>query len=74
MKEIYYVKGMSCGHCKMMVENVLNEVEGIKKVEVNLENNTVTVDAREDVTLDIIRQSIENAGFEFGGKKNVDNL
>lgn len=37
------VEGMSCGHCKMAVEKAVSALNGISKVEVNLEGKKVTV-------------------------------
>jgi len=36
------VKGMSCQHCVMAVTKALTSLDGIKKVEVDLQNGVVT--------------------------------
>jgi len=40
------ITGMSCAHCKKTVENSIKELDGIKSVDVNLEQ------ASADVTFD----------------------
>ncbi|MEH7467989.1 copper ion binding protein, partial [Priestia megaterium] len=37
------VQGMSCGHCVKAVEGGLGELNGVKSVEVSLEDAKVTV-------------------------------
>jgi copper chaperone len=43
VEEVVGVDGMSCGHCKMRVENALNALQGVSRAEVDLESKTVTV-------------------------------
>lgn len=59
------VKGMSCGHCKMAVENALNQLDGVSAAEVNLEAGKVDVtydDAK--VTVDAMKEAIEDQGYD----------
>ncbi len=37
------VQGMSCGHCSAAVERLISAVEGVEKVEVNLEAGTASI-------------------------------
>lgn len=62
MKKIY-VEGMSCMHCVMRIKNALNEVSGIKKVEVDLKGKYVTVEC-ENVSNSILKEIIEDAGYD----------
>jgi copper chaperone len=63
--KIINVAGMSCEHCKMAVTRAVSALEGVKAVEVSLENNTATVEFEETkLGLDTIRQVIEAQGYE----------
>jgi len=63
--KILNVAGMSCGHCKMAVTNAVSALDGVKDVEVSLENNTATVEFEESkLLLETIRQAIQAQGYE----------
>ena len=57
------IEGMQCNHCKMMVEKVLGDIEGIEKVEVNLENKTAIIEMSKEIEDIKLRKVIEKAGF-----------
>lgn len=61
--KIITVEGMQCNHCKMTVEKVLGVLEGVEKVEVNLENKTVAIEMSKEVADSKIKEVIEEAGF-----------
>jgi copper chaperone len=65
MEQIVTAQGMSCMHCKMTIEKAVKALPGItsvnadpdtKKVEINFDEKTVTIDA--------IKHAIEEAGYE----------
>lgn len=58
------IEGMQCNHCKMSVEKALNEIEGITKVEVNLEKKTAIIKSNKEISNDEIKAKISDAGFE----------
>jgi copper chaperone len=61
----FAVEGMSCQGCVRSVTGALNQVSGVKRVEVSLEAKCATVDY--DATLvdpAAIVAAIEGAGFE----------
>lgn len=62
-KKTIYIDGMQCNHCKMTVEKALGSIDGIKKVEVNLENKNAIIELEKDVNDNEIKEFIENAGF-----------
>ncbi len=64
MKKTIYVNGMSCNHCKMSVEKVLNNLEGVSNAEVNLDEKLATADILENVSDDVLVSAITDAGFE----------
>lgn len=64
MTTVIKVEGMMCGHCKANVEKVVSKIEGVKKAEVNLEEKQVSIEAEENLNLDVIKAAIKEAGYE----------
>lgn len=59
------VEGMTCGHCKASVTKALEELQGVKTVEVNLQQGTVNVEFDESqVGLDALKEAIEEQGYD----------
>lgn len=59
------VQGMSCEHCKKAVTNALKELEGVKNVDVHLQEGTVDVDYDETkVTVEKMKEAIEEQGYD----------
>jgi copper chaperone len=60
-----HVQGMTCGHCKMAVTNALKELDGVKNVEVHLQDSTVDVDYDETkVSVEKLKEAIEEQGYD----------
>ncbi|MED4972136.1 copper chaperone CopZ [Geobacillus proteiniphilus] len=60
-----HVQGMTCGHCKAAVTNALTELDGVKHVEVHLEEGTVDVDFDETkVSVEQLKKAIEEQGYD----------
>lgn len=59
------VPEISCGHCKESIEAAVAPLEGVERVEVQIEAQTVELefDGRED-TLATIVTAIEDVGYE----------
>lgn len=65
MKEtIIKVKCMMCGGCENRVKNALSEIQGIETVEANHTEGTVKVISNEEINIDVIKEKIEDLGFE----------
>ncbi len=63
--EKYAVTGMTCASCVAHVEKSVNKLEGIQTVQVNLLNNSMTVNYDEkQINTDAITKSVEDAGYE----------
>jgi len=55
---------ISCGHCKMTVENTGNALDGVSSITADPESKKIEVTYDENViTLDEIRQAIDKAGY-----------
>lgn len=62
MKTVY-IEGMQCNHCKMTVEKVLKSIEGVTKVEVNLENKNAIIESGKELDNNEVKRLIEEEGF-----------
>lgn len=60
-----HVEGMTCGHCVETVTQAVNSLEGVSRVDVDLEKKQVAVDYDENRTdLGRISSKIIEVGFE----------
>jgi copper ion binding protein len=64
MATIMKVKGMSCQHCVMSVTKALNQLEGIKNVQVDLAKGEIRFDNTKEVASNRIENAIQEAGYE----------
>ncbi|MEW6003503.1 MAG: copper ion binding protein [Nitrospirota bacterium] len=64
MITILKVKGMSCEHCVMSITKALNQLEGIKNVQVDLSKGEVRFDDTKEVASNRISKAIQDAGYE----------
>ncbi len=60
------IKGMSCQHCVKSVAAALAAIDGIKNVTVELESGQATFEETKPVDERLIRERIEEAGYELG--------
>ncbi|MBN1571588.1 MAG: heavy-metal-associated domain-containing protein [Deltaproteobacteria bacterium] len=60
------IKGMSCGHCVKAVTEALEGVDGVENVSVSLEMGEATFDEYGTVDMDVVREVVEDAGYEVG--------
>ena len=68
MKKTMYIEGMTCKHCKARVEKVLNELNGVTAT-VNLEEKTAVLEMDDNVDNDILKNTVEDAGYDV---KNIE--
>ncbi|MDM5153406.1 copper chaperone CopZ [Bacillus sp. DX1.1] len=60
------VQGMTCNHCKMAVTNALQELTGVKNVEVELQAGIVSVEYDEAmVKVEQLKDAIEEQGYDI---------
>ena len=60
------VKGMSCQHCVNAVTKALEQLEGVKNVEVSLEKGEARFEESGPVDREAVRKAIRDAGYEPG--------
>ncbi|MFQ5556220.1 MAG: heavy metal translocating P-type ATPase, partial [Acidimicrobiales bacterium] len=58
----YSVPGISCGHCKMSIEGSVSGVDGVDRVEVDIDSKTVLVEG--SAADAAVRAAIDEAGYE----------
>lgn len=65
MKHTYQVKGMSCNGCSSHVQQILSKVEGVKQVEVNLEEKLAIIEMEKHLHLDVFQAALQNDGGQY---------
>jgi copper chaperone len=59
------INNMTCNHCKNAVERGLKDLDGVKEVEVKLDEKLANVTFDEaKISLDVIYKEIEEMGYE----------
>lgn len=64
--KIVDIEGMTCGNCKIRVEQALNTIDGAA-AEVNLHRNHATLKMTREVSDDEIRQALDGSGYTITG-------
>ena len=63
MTKVMSINGMMCAHCQAHVEKALNAIDGVE-AKVNLETKTATLTLSKDVSDDVLRGAVTEAGYE----------
>lgn len=64
-QETIKVEGMSCMHCQLRVKKAIEEVEGVRKADVDLQKKQAVVEYEEGkANPEKIRAAIREAGYE----------
>lgn len=69
MDKEYYVHGMHCAACEILVEDKLLQVEGVKKVKVNLKTSSVRVCAESEIAIEDLSKLVEEHGYKISCDK-----
>ena len=65
MKEtIIKVEGMVCNGCENRVQNALKNIDGVENVVADHTTGTVTVTSKNEVEESVMKEKIEDIGFE----------
>lgn len=62
-KETLSIPNISCGHCVMAIKNELSKMEGVKAVEGNPVNKTITVEWESPATGEKIRGALKEINY-----------
>ena len=65
MDKILKIEGMMCNHCVMHVQKALAAVPGVAEVTVSLEEQNAKVKLNRNVSDDVFRTVIEDAGYRL---------
>lgn len=57
------VGGMTCGNCVAHVKDALEDVVGVRKADVDLENGIARVDARAGTRREDLVEAVREAGY-----------
>ena len=70
----FNVTGMTCAACSARVQKVTSQIPGVQKAEVNLLAGTMTVEADNESTAEIIIKAVGDAGYgaSVPGKKKAE--
>lgn len=61
------VNGMMCAHCEAHVKKALEAIDGIESATASHEENMVTITSSKDVSEDLIKEAVAEAGYEYAG-------
>lgn len=64
MNKKIQIEGMTCGHCKMKVENVLGELDSVDSVEVDLIDGIAELQLSGDLEDEFLSKVISDAGYK----------
>lgn len=65
------IEGMTCAHCVKHVEAALNELDGVVSAKASLEEKNAVVELNQDVTEDMLKEAIDEVGYELVGIQDV---
>lgn len=61
------IEGMSCSHCTSRVAAALMGLDGVENAEMSLENKIAVLTLSKDVSDDVIRETVDDTGFDVVG-------
>ncbi|MFZ6003612.1 MAG: heavy-metal-associated domain-containing protein [Actinomycetota bacterium] len=61
----YTVVGMTCGHCVQAVTQELSKLDGVARVEVDLETGVATVESATPLDSADVAAAVDEAGYEL---------
>ncbi|MFB6847054.1 heavy-metal-associated domain-containing protein [Streptomyces sp. NPDC056373] len=64
----YAVSGMSCGHCRTTLTEVIGDLDGVLGVEVDLGGGQVTVTSAAEPDDTALAEVVDEAGYELTGR------
>lgn len=71
MRKLVAVEGMKCEGCADTVKNKFENLDGIQKVEVDLETKTAFVETERELTVEELNSSLSDTKYEVMGISNA---
>ena len=62
-KRTFSIPNISCGHCVMTIKNELSELVGVKLMEGDTQNKTITVEWDSPTTLQEIQETLNEINY-----------
>ena len=62
MKTIFYIKGTHCNSCKVLIEDVCKETEGVINCNVDFKTGKTEIEHTEKLNLETLKKEIESLG------------
>lgn len=66
MENQYSITGMSCGGCSNHVQQTLSKVNGVTKVEVNLQQKSARIEMDKQISLETFITALKAGGGNYG--------
>ncbi len=66
MTHTYHISGMSCSGCQKHVQEVLSKIKGVESVQVDLENETATIEMSEHIPIETFQKALKEDGGSYG--------
>ena len=67
IKKTYHVEGMHCKSCEILIGETLEKIKGVKKAEVNLGRNELTIESTKEISNGKLNTIFKKNGYSFGG-------
>ena len=64
-KYVIRINKMSCEHCATKVRTALEELNGVKKVKIDLFRGEATVKSSVSLSINEIKEKVESLGYQF---------
>lgn len=65
METTYQIEGMTCEHCERRVQGEVILVDGVQSATADAAAATVTVVSSTAIPVELIREAVEEAGYEL---------
>ncbi len=74
-KITYYIKGMHCHSCELLIEDKISRIKGVKNVQASTAKNQVIIDYNNsnNISVDKLNQMFEDHGYIFKEKNSLSN-
>ena len=69
MEKTMEIKGMMCGHCEATVKKALESIPQVTEAIVSHENGTAVVKLSEDISSDVLKETVEAKDYEVTSVK-----
>src|SRR5260221_4094735 len=66
----FYVEGMHCAACELLIEKKLSKVEGITKVDAKLDQNKVFISSDKNLSHEELSKLVESEGYKIVGEQS----